>query len=322
MSHSLDSPENGTSGPAKAGTYVAAKLRELDAVLKEAGAGLLKDPKDDEAVHDLRVAIRRMRTLLKVSRRLFGRWHTDVVRYELAEVMRATAALRDEEVLEKTLEGKGEGPEFERWRGRRKAREAKLRRTVVAHVERGDLDRARRMLEALIVFPVKPKHNVALARFARRATSRARRKVERGRDADVMAPAEMHDLRIAYKELRYSIELFADALPFDARTHLNSAIMFQKRLGDLHDADVAIAVIRSAKGLPTAVRRQALTSLAALRAKRATKYLRELDRAGAPPRTEDTRATRALGRDAPSAIRPTISTDRSPPGGGPTFTRS
>lgn len=303
MSHGHGPSENGAPAPPKAGAYVLAKLRALDATLTETAPRLLANADDhetpvhgrrgsaeggtrDEAVHDLRVAIRRMRTLLKMSRRLFGRWHTDVVRSAFAEVMRATGELRDEEVLEETLEDTARGPEFEAWLRGRKAREAKLRQSVIARIQRGDLDRARLMLKALLVFPVEPDRNVDLARFARRTVERARRKVENKRDVDVSDVEGLHDLRIAYKELRYSIELLADALPIDARAQLEPATVFQKRLGELHDVDVAIEVMQNAKALPLATRQEALSSLAALRTKRVNKYLRELDPLGAPPRLE------------------------------------
>jgi CHAD domain-containing protein len=264
-----------------AGTYVLAKLRELDAALVETAPRVVTQHGDDEAVHDIRVAIRRMRTLLKMSRGLFGRWHTDVVRRAFAEVMKATGELRDEEVLEETLAGAAEGPAYAAWLKRRKSREGRLRRAVITRITRGDLDRARLMLKALLVFPVEPERNMELARFARRTVERARRRVESRRDAQIADVAGMHDLRIAYKELRYSIELLADALPIDARAQLEPATVFQKRLGELHDVDVARVVIENDRTLSDATRHEALTFLTALREKRANKYLRELDPLGA-----------------------------------------
>lgn len=271
----------------KAGPYVTKKLRELDGAVKETAPRVLRAA-DDEAIHDLRVAIRRMRTLLKMSRSLFGRWHTDVVRNAFREVMQATGELRDEEVLEETLAdlskaSEAEDRELGAWIEERKPLEAALRQAVVARIERGDLDRARLLLKALLVFPVEPDRNEDLARFARRTVERARRKVESKRDVEVTDVVGMHDLRIAYKELRYSIELLADALPIDARAQLEPATVFQKRLGELHDVDMATEVIQEAKGLSPAARRQALSSLAALRTKRVAKYLKELDPLARPP---------------------------------------
>jgi CHAD domain-containing protein len=105
-----------------AGPYVLKKLRELDAALAAAIPRVVESA-DDEAIHDLRVAIRRLRTMLKMARPLFGRWHADVVRKAFADVMKATGDLRDEEVLEETLDGLSDHPAFTTWVRARSARE-------------------------------------------------------------------------------------------------------------------------------------------------------------------------------------------------------
>lgn len=278
MTHATSS--HGRSPPA--GPYVVKKLRELDVALAEAIPRVVGDA-DEEAIHDLRVAIRRLRTMLKMARPLFGRWHADVVRKAFADVMRATGELRDEEVLEETLEGIIDHPTFAKWLKSRAAREKKLRRAVVIRIERGELDRARLMLKALLVFPFDPGRNAELAKFARKTVERARRVVEKGRDVPPEDMQGLHDLRIAYKELRYSIELLADALPLDSRAMLEPAAVFQKRLGEIHDVDVANDVLHAAptRSLPPDVRRDAITALAKVREKRIAKYLRELDPLGA-----------------------------------------
>src|SRR5205085_11185071 len=95
-----------------------------------------------------------------------------------AEVMSATGDLRDEEVLEETLAGAATHVSFAPWLDQRKSREARLRRVVTTRIENGDLDRARLMLKALLVFPIDPERDMDLARFARRTVARARRRVE------------------------------------------------------------------------------------------------------------------------------------------------
>ncbi len=267
------------AGAPMAASFVSKKLLEADAAISAALPRVVAEA-DDEAIHDLRVAIRRLRTLLKMSRKLFGRWHTDVVRRAYADVMRATGELRDEEVLEETLDGASADETFTTWLAGRSARERRLRRAVVARIERGELDRARLLLKALLVFPVDPENDRELARFARRTVERARHGVEERRDVPASDVLGLHDLRIAYKELRYSIELLAEALPIDDRAMLGPATVFQKRLGEIHDADVAIEVVKAAKGLDEATRAHALEELTQKRRKRVGKYLRELDPLG------------------------------------------
>lgn len=281
-----------------AAPYVVKKLRVAERAISDAVPRVIGDA-DDEAIHDLRVAIRKLRTLLKMSRKLFGRWQADVVRRAFADVMRATGDLRDEEVLEETLEGKSTNPAFRGWVAARKPREKRLRNVVVARLESGELDRARVLLKALLVFPVKPDRDVELAKFARRTVERARREVEARRDVGIDDVEGLHDLRIAYKELRYSIELLADALPIDARAMLEPATIFQKRLGEIHDVDVALGVVQGARGLSGDARTEALAGLGLLRDKRIAKYLRELDPLAEPPEIKAPEPMEA-GEDAPT----------------------
>lgn len=50
----------------------------------------------------------------------------------------------------------------------------------------------------------------------------------------------LHELRIACKHLRYTLELFAPALGAETDSLLKQVTAMQEHLGDLHDADVAL----------------------------------------------------------------------------------
>jgi hypothetical protein len=60
---------------------------------------------------------------------------------------------------------------------------------------------------------------------------------------------ELHDLRIAAKRLRYSLEIFEDVLPEFSKEAVNELTRLQNELGDLHDSDVMIALLRVCLGL-------------------------------------------------------------------------
>jgi hypothetical protein len=60
---------------------------------------------------------------------------------------------------------------------------------------------------------------------------------------------ELHDLRIAAKRLRYSLEIFEDVLPAFSKEAVNELTQLQDELGDLHDSDVMIALLRVCLGL-------------------------------------------------------------------------
>jgi CHAD domain-containing protein len=234
----------------------------------------------------MRVAIRRLRTLLRFARPLFGRFRADAVRASFTAVQARTGELRDEEALAETLAALPvDDPAFVAWRERRRSREKRLRGDVTALLQAGDLTRARRMLAALLLLPVKPSRDRSLGRFARRAVNRARKKVESLRDVPTSDVDKLHELRILYKEVRYSAEIFAEALPVDLAAVGAPAARLQKRLGDIHDIDVAIAALSRARGLPPETSARVASALVDARARKAKKYLEDM----APQPTEDAR---------------------------------
>jgi CHAD domain-containing protein len=55
---------------------------------------------------------------------------------------------------------------------------------------------------------------------------------------------ELHNLRIAAKRLRYSLEVFEDVLPEASKSVVKEMEQIQEELGSLHDSDVMIALLR------------------------------------------------------------------------------
>jgi CHAD domain-containing protein len=251
------------------------KLLELDRRLEEVAPRVLAHESDDEAVHDLRVALRRMRTLLELGRDVLGPFHADEVRRALRDVQRATGDLRDEEVLLALLGSLGvEAPDVAAWLDGRRRRERRLRRALVGLLRSGALDGGRRLLSALLAFRIKPSRDKRVHKYARRAVERARRDVDRRRGARTDDPEALHELRIAYKRLRYTVETFADVLPEDLAAIAQGAARMQSRLGDLHDVDVAIVCVRRARALTDESRAELLAALARARALRVAAYAR------------------------------------------------
>lgn len=302
-------------GPTAA-NFLIAKLRGLDAALAETMPRVAANS-DAEAIHDMRVAIRRLRTILKLARPIFGRFFADAVRAGFTEVQRTTGALRDEEVLGETLgDLKLADPRFETWRTRRKLREKSLRREVLRRLEAGDLANARTLLNALITLPVKPARDKDLAKFARKCVESARREVEALRDTPTTDIVGLHNLRIAYKHLRYAAEILADALPLDLAAMAKPAAQFQKRLGEIHDVDVAFASIERARGLLPVTRGRALRALVGAREASVAKYAGEMAKKAEPKEASAITPTAAShsGKSRPAAGRRPYAADRSKPG--------
>jgi CHAD domain-containing protein len=281
------------SATGTAGQFLVAKLRDLDSRLGEAVPRLLSGG-DDEAVHDFRVALRRTRTLLEVGRPVLGRFHADEVRSALREVQRASGALRDEEVLLDLLgsiEGLAGDPQHppsyagnvRAWIDGRRRRERRLRSALRRKVREGELERGRHLLAALVAFRIKPSRDRRVTKFARRAVEDARREVEHRRRAPTHEPEALHDLRIAYKRLRYTVEVFASVLPPDRISLAQTAARFQSRLGRLHDVDLAIGCVKSARQLLDVGRDAVLATLQRDRAERLAALEQELGGVGTGP---------------------------------------
>jgi len=278
----LEGPELATTC-ATVGPYLAGKLGVLDSRLAEVTPRVLASGDDEEAVHDLRVALRRTRTMLEVGRPVLGRFQADEVRRALKQIMDATGALRDEEVLRALVGSLGvTHPDAPAWLESRLRRERRLRRALVRLVRAGTLERGQRLLEALLAFRVNPTRDRRLTKFARRAVERARRGVDRRRDAGTTDADALHCLRIAYKRLRYTVETFVDVLPSDVAVLAQPAARLQGRLGDLHDVDVALGCVHRARSLSPEGRAELLAALVRERDARVAAYLKEIGQAPTP----------------------------------------
>jgi CHAD domain-containing protein len=213
---------------------------------------------------------------MKLARPVYGRFHADAVRRAFAEAMKATGDLRDEEVLEETLGALVlQHDAFLTFRRRRGLRERRLRRAMVTNVRNGVLTHALAMLRALTILPVDPKNDKSLAKFARRVVAKAEAEVHRQKSAPTDDVSLLHELRIAYKELRYTVELFEPALPPETVAIVKAAAKMQKRLGEVHDLDVAILTVARARVMPLAARKAALGELEIARDAKVQKYIEE-----------------------------------------------
>jgi CHAD domain-containing protein len=213
---------------------------------------------DPEALHDMRVATRRMRAALRVLQPYMHEQRTDNVRRGLRAVARALGAVRDLDVLiinaeafQQTLpeeqRGDMEGLLGE-WRDRRgKSRKAMLRLLNSKDYTRFTKQMAR-FVEEDIPDPDMTAPEVAPFQVRHVAPSAILSKYEQVRTYETVmsAPtiAQLHALRIHGKYLRYTLECFRETLPSEAGDLIREVVSMQDELGELHDADVAIGLIR------------------------------------------------------------------------------
>ncbi len=264
-------------------SFLGPELRALEAAL-QATLPRVYARLDDEAVHDMRVAIRRMRVVLRLARKPYGRYWADHVRKGFTAIHRSSSVLRDEEVFLQTLAGlKFNSNVFAQWCKQRQTRQGALRRRVLSHLRTGVLDRSIQLLEALILLPCEPKRDRDLPTFAIECVEAARTRVDEWRNAKTDDTCGLHELRIAYKNLRYAAEILAPVLPIDLSALAKPAATFQKRLGEIHDLDVAHISIGRARSLPHTVKRRVLRLLADARAHAVEKYESEMRPRVLPP---------------------------------------
>lgn len=256
----------------------------LIARIRSAAQRVVASRNDPEAIHDFRVGLRRLRTVLRASRRLYGKEHVKPLEQRFKTFGDATSALRDEEVLDETVAGvEIEPASRERvaaWLRARSAREAVLRNEAVVLVNSPALDESFDALLALVAGG--PKRDDGAEAFAERCLESARVGVHellpvRRHDVDAL-----HRLRIRFKRLRYTAEMLgrfmthadaSEALRVGGRRHhgpnyaavARLAARMQKVLGLLHDADQARITVSDTDGLDSSTRLELLAALTKLR---------------------------------------------------------
>jgi CHAD domain-containing protein len=204
--------------------------------------------RDPEELHDLRVATRRLRAILRAARPLLDPEWTAALRDELRWLAGVLGPVRDLDVLIEHLRAEIELLEPpERRAGARllallgEEREA-ARITMLAAMSG---DRYRALLDRL---EAAPDHlpardaNVTLADIAAREFARLRRAV-RSLPSDP-PDDELHAVRIRGKRARYAAELAEGAVGKPARRFVRAAKRFQDVVGKHQDAVVAEERIR------------------------------------------------------------------------------
>ena len=224
-----------------------------DRIRVERGSLLKHDPgtrlaSDTENLHQLRVASRRLRTYLRLTRELVdGTWASEI-RTPLRELGRASGSARDLDVLLALLREQVENlDDCDREAGVELIAAAEDDRRTAQRVLLGVLDSEpyRTMLERL-AFPVEVATTPASNTTEQLAARELQRLLTRvGKLGKTPSRAELHALRIRVKTVRYSLEL--SGRPAGARTSriVDTAVRLQKLLGEHQDAVTAEEQLRA-----------------------------------------------------------------------------
>jgi CHAD domain-containing protein len=197
---------------------------------------LVIERRDVEALHQTRVALRRLRSAFSLFRTAVADEASRVIRGELRRFSGELGDARNLDVyLQRNLPR-------DLCRAIERRREEAYGEVITAMGSR----RVRRLMTRLAACPAigewrgRPKAAKPLKRYLNRRIDRLWRKVEGADDVRVMSDEQRHRLRIRVKNLRYALE-FADRLHAQGkRKKFGRAVKdLQEALGQLNDAVVA-----------------------------------------------------------------------------------
>ena len=216
-----------------------------------------RDGEDPEALHDMRVATRRMRAAMRIFEPYLSRSAARRVQKDMRAVARALGAVRDLDVLiiharnfrdelpseqQEDLDGL-----LDSWAGKRDRARGKM----LTLLDSKDYGRFKvRMMEFLGKAIAPPDQRAGAQPYEVRHVAgsaiwehyEAVRAYETLMDQPTVE--QLHALRITGKYLRYTLEFFSETLPSDGKGLIKDVVSLQDQLGELHDADVASKLIR------------------------------------------------------------------------------
>jgi CHAD domain-containing protein len=241
------------SAPSLTDTAENAACGLIEGFLEEARAACerLKDPQDEEALHDFRVALRRLRSTERAYRSHVAGVIGGKLRKRIKSVASATGPARDAEVQLAWLEGQREmiksheRPGFQ-WLYRRLRERTDEEYAFVREHVTVDFERVYERLKERLGLSRSnegPAYGDIAAGLIRAAT--AELAAHLGRVHGESDEGEVHQARIAGKRIRYLLEPVRDQLE-NGKDLVKELKALQDLLGELHDIQVLSEELRQA----------------------------------------------------------------------------
>ena len=210
-----------------------------------------------EGVHDMRVAIRRLRSIISDFAEIAEKFPLKTVRKDLKRLADALGGVRDADVSIEALEKLREKADDEKViagidifteRFREKRTEAFDR--LNSHLSPESIDELAAQFEKALDASIEQRELFTVTNLGDAQAEIISNRVDEFRklaDAfyDPFSVKRLHRLRIAGKHLRYAIELFLPDLQTDAKELAESVAKMQTHLGNVHDHDQWITEMRS-----------------------------------------------------------------------------
>lgn len=212
---------------------------------------------NEDAIHDMRVAIRRIRAAFRIAGPQYRRRIVRSFRAELRALADALGAARDLDVILKhgqAFAGRQppDAPKVSAWLDHLRSRRAEAQRELIEYL---GSKRFAKLVQEFEAFVTESGSGVKASQRSG-ATPRvcdvlpaaiwSQYSVVRSYEAaENLSLESLHTLRIEFKRLRYLLEFFREVLGARADALIKMTVGAQDHLGLLHDADVTAGMLRA-----------------------------------------------------------------------------
>jgi CHAD domain-containing protein len=231
-------------------TLLQRRVRALVDALPGAIAG------DAAALHRARVASRRLREGLPVAGAAASGGAQRKVRKLVRRLTRALGTVRELDVTLQILEERaeaddGHGSAIDRARGMVRVERERRRTHMLRRLSQINPDKLRRRLAAFTAEVAAADNDAWRRALAARLAHRARRLQQAITSAGaIYVPVRLHAVRIAAKQLRYTLELAAEAGIAEVRPLVSTVKRAQTTLGHIQDLQVVLRQVDAASAEP------------------------------------------------------------------------
>ena len=201
----------------------------------------------EPAIHDFRVALRRLIAALDLAGAVNSGCRITGVRRILRKGLKQFNALRDVHIGLLAMKGLSRtAPAVRSYVGSLRSRERVLLGRCMTYLRSMDVQEIERecavVQQGLLVMSTEPAFDAAASPIAMGFLAEAFAKALHLKRAVTAAdPASVHRLRVAFKKVRYAAEILAPLLPWMTRTRRKWMQSYQTLMGDVQDVEVMIA---------------------------------------------------------------------------------
>jgi CHAD domain-containing protein len=205
----------------------------------------------EKSVHDLRVACRRMISILEMADTVLHDRRVGRLVKELRRLFRALSELRDTQVQTLRVSAMAAvHPQLGTFRTVLLVKERRLSNRLVTRMPAATVAEQAAVVQQIRTAVENAFLDASRARARRAAviamtTAAYARAVELKEIADRSRPQSIHALRVAFKKFRYRAETLQPLFPWLTRERLEALNAYQTMMGEIQDLDTLLAAVRA-----------------------------------------------------------------------------